>query len=53
MIITNKKNFNKDEFKVKLNGKNLNRCTSYKYLGVKIDKWLKWNIHVDYLCIAN
>ena len=49
MIITNKKNFNKDDFKVKLNGKNLNRCTSYKYLGVMLDDKLNWKVHIDYI----
>ena len=28
----------------------IEQVDSYKYLGIKIDKALKWNIHIDYLC---
>lgn len=29
---------------------NIEQVDSYRYLGVKIDKSLKWNSQVDYLC---
>ena len=36
-------------FSVAIDGKELNRTSKYKYLGVVLDASLKWNAHVDYL----
>ena len=49
MVFTNKR---KDyhEILLKINGKAIERCTSYKYLGIVIDDKLKWNVHIDYIC---
>ena len=35
---------------IKINDENLEKCDSYKYLGVYIDKDLCWRPHVNYLC---
>ena len=50
MIITNKRKPNDSEFHVNINGKRLEKCHSYKYLGVHIDENLNWKAHVDYIC---
>ena len=50
MLITNRKNVNKNDFKVNLNDSDLERCSSYKYLGVYFDDKLEWKTHVKYLC---
>ena len=50
MIIASKKKPNTGEFQVKINGTNLENCSSYKYLGVYIDENLNWKVHVDYIC---
>ena len=50
MIVTNKKKPNERDFQVKINGKNLDKCSSYKYLGVHIDENLTWKPHINYLC---
>ena len=34
---------------VAIDGKELNRASKYKYLGVVLDASLTWNAHVDYL----
>ena len=49
MIFSNKK---KDvhELSVKINNKPLERCSSYKYLGIIIDEKLNWGKHLDYIC---
>ena len=49
MIIKRKNNKSK-EFQLKYNGKKMERCSFYKYLGVYIDEQLNWKKHVDYLC---
>ena len=36
-------------FSVAIDGKELNRASKYKYLGVVLDASLTWNAHVDYL----
>ena len=38
------------KFVLKFNGKKLEQCESYKYLGVYIDENLNWKKHVNYLC---
>ena len=38
------------EFTLKFNGKKMDLCTSYKYLGVHLDDRLNWKKHIDYLC---
>ena len=49
MIITNKRVSTKN-FYLKINRTALERCSSYKYLGLFFDKDLNWNTHVNYLC---
>ena len=36
-------------FSVAIDGKELNRASKYKYLGVVLDASLTWNAHFDYL----
>ena len=50
MLITNRKNVNKNDFKVNQNDSDLERFSSYKYLGVYFDDKLEWKTHVKYLC---
>ena len=49
MIITRKR-VQKHNFKLKLNGTPLERCSSYKYLGLNFGEKLNWKMHVDYVC---
>ena len=48
MFTNKRKNYHR--ISLKFNGKPLERCTSYKYLGIVIDDKLKWNDHIDYIC---
>ena len=48
MIITKKKNI--PPFSIQINGKDLDMCSSYKYLGIFLDKDLSWKFHVDHVC---
>ena len=48
MIITKKRVQNHD-FKVKINGTQLEKCSSYKYLGLHFDDNLNWKSHVNYV----
>ena len=48
MIITNKR-VQTSEFRVKINGKPLEKCTSYKYLRLHFDEKLNWKTHVNYV----
>ena len=50
MIISKRKVITDDEFKLSLNDTLLERCHSYKYLGVFIDDKLSWEPHIDYVC---
>ena len=51
MIITAKKAQNrKFKFKLKISGTPLERCSSYKYLGLHFDENLNWKTHIDYVC---
>ena len=34
---------------MKTNGTPLERCKSYKYLGIVVDEKLKWNSHIEYI----
>ena len=49
MIISKRKGANQN-FKLKINGVALERCTSYKYLGLFIDDGLTWKDHVKHVC---
>ena len=40
---------NLHSFKVKINGQKLEKCESYKYLGVFLDDQLNWKTHVHYI----
>ena len=35
---------------LKFNGKKIEQCSSYKYLGIHLDERLNWKVHVKYLC---
>ena len=48
MIFSNRKSPNTD-FQIKIDNHCLERCTSYKYLGVLLDDKLNWKAHVDYI----
>ena len=37
-------------YSLRFNGKKLEKCTSYKYLGVHLDENLIWTQHIKYLC---
>ena len=50
MIIANKRKPPKEDFEVKINNVKLDRCSSYKYLGIFIDEDLSWKPHISYLC---
>ena len=48
MIISKKKKTS--TMSIRINGKELKHCDSYKYLGVYIDKDLSWRPHIDHIC---
>ena len=48
MLTLKAKTSNKN-FHVNINGKKLERCLSYKYLGVYIDENLTWKPHITYI----
>ena len=50
MIVKRHTKGNMENIKLKLNGKNIERCSSYKYLGVYVDEKLDWKTHVKYIC---
>ena len=50
MIISKRKGVNKNLFKLKINGKAVEICTSYKYLGLFIDDELTWKNHIKHVC---
>ena len=50
MIISKTKKIFESDFQIKLNGKKLERCSEYKYLGVYIDEKINWKKHVQYIC---
>ena len=45
----NKKSIPNDDFTLNISKHNLKRVTTFKYLGIFIDQFLKWNNHVDYI----
>ena len=49
MIISNRREANQ-RFQIKINGHALERCSSYKYLGLFIDNGLNWKNHVNHVC---
>ena len=49
MIISNRREA-KQKFQLKINGLALERCSSYKYLGLFIDEGLNWKTHVNHVC---
>ena len=50
MIISKRKGVNSNSFKLKINGVSLEKCSSYKYLGLFIDDGLTWKEHVKHVC---
>jgi len=49
-MLISKKKVNFSSFSIKINEIELERCNTYKYLGVYFDKDLNWNAHIDYIC---
>lgn len=47
MLIKNNNNAFYDEFKLSIDGKEIERVNIFKYLGISIRDNLKWNTHVD------
>ena len=50
MIIKRGNKKPKDSFILKFNGKKMEQCVSYKYLGIHLDEKLNWKTHVNFLC---
>ncbi len=48
-MITTRKKCSQQDFLVQLNGTNLEKCDSYKYLGVHLDKDLNWKAYINYV----
>ena len=48
MFLSNKKKIRK-KLNIKINGKQLESCESYKYLGVIFDSKLSWKPHIEYI----
>ena len=48
MIVSRKKSI--PDLRIKINGCDLDQCSSYKYLGIYIDKNLNWKDHIKYTC---
>ena len=46
MIVTKSKMIVQSDFKIKVNGVTLQRCSEYKYLGVYMDEKLNWKKHI-------
>ena len=49
-MLTLKNKALQSKFSVKINGETLEECSSYKYLGVFIDKNLTWKPHIENVC---
>ena len=49
MFISKKRNIPRD-LNIKINKKKLEKCESYKYLGVIFDSNLTWKPHIEYIC---
>ena len=49
MLLSNQRKGRYD-ISIKINGKKLDQCASYKYLGIVFDDKLDWKAHVSYLC---
>ena len=50
MVISNKKKPPDNDFQIKFDNVCLEKCTSYKYLGVLVDEKLSWKPHIDHIC---
>ena len=50
MLISKMKKCAKNEFQIKYDDVCLEKCTSYKYLGVLLDDKLTWKAHIDHIC---
>jgi hypothetical protein len=50
MILTNKKNVNKDEIKIEIENDKIERVSTIKYLGIMIDDRLNMHENVQFLC---
>ncbi len=50
MIIKRQRSNEHVNFILKYNGKKMERCSSYKYLGIQLDENLNWKPHISFLC---
>ena len=50
MILSRKKEASSNFTLEKINNIRMEKCDSYKYLGVFFDKDLNWKAHIDYVC---
>lgn len=50
MIVKRKYRKLNDSFVLRFNGKRMEKCQSYKYLGVHIDENLDFKTHINFLC---
>jgi hypothetical protein len=50
MVLTNKTSINKDDIKISIDGGEIERVTSMKYLGIIIDDWLNMHESVQFIC---
>ena len=50
MLLTQKKNINKDDFHVYADNMEMARTNNYNYLGIVIDEKLTWQMHIEQLC---
>ena len=50
MIVKRNNKKSTQNFSLKFNGKKMETCSSYKYLGVHLDDKLNWKKHISYLC---
>ena len=50
MIVKRGNKIENESFVLRFNGKKLEQCQSYKYLGIYIDEKLSWKKHISFLC---
>ena len=49
-MLISKKHVYSSDFRLKLNNIFLERCSTYKYLGIFLDEKLNWKRHINYVC---
>ena len=50
MIVAKMKKPVNNDFQIRFDNTCLEKCTSYKYLGILLDDKLTWKPHIDYIC---